>query len=284
MAKPFDASMRFLLATDPASWMAFANLVPDRPASVVDSNLSTVSAEADAAIRIDGPTPWLAHFEFQSGADRALGLRLLRYNVMLGYRDDLPVKTVAILLRPEANSPTLSGSCRILAPDGSLIHEFHYGVVRVWEKTPEEILSGGLGPLPLAPLTAREERDLPGLIRRMEDRIGREASKAEAGELWTATSVLMGLRYSNALTAQLLRGVRAMEESVTYQAIVAKGRDRGRIEEARRILLRQERRRFGEPTLETVTSLEGLEDLDRIESLIDRVFEASGWSDLTAIP
>jgi len=41
--------------------------------------------------------------------------------------------------------------------------------------------------------------------------------------LWTATYVLMGLKYPSAFTEQLLRGVRQMKESVTYQAILAEG-------------------------------------------------------------
>lgn len=288
MAKPFDASLRFLLTTDPASWLAFASLPADGPATAVDSNLSTISAEADAAVRIDGPMPWLAHFEFQASRDATLGLRLLRYNVLLGYRDEVPVRSVVVLLRPEADGPELTGTYRVAAPDGSPIHEFRYDVVRVWEKPMEEVLRGGLGTLAMAPLAAVDPGDLPGLIRRMGERIGREAPAAEAGELWTATNVLMGLRYSTHLTEHLLSGVRAMEESVTYQAIVAKGEakglDRGRLDEARRILLRQGRRRFGEPSEATVAAIEALDDLDRVEALLDRVFELSGWGDLLASP
>jgi len=45
--------------------------------------------------------------------------------------------------------------------------------------------------------------------------------------LWTATYVLMGLRYDLALAGELLKGVLAMEESVTYQEIIRKGEARG---------------------------------------------------------
>jgi predicted transposase YdaD len=38
--------------------------------------------------------------------------------------------------------------------------------------------------------------------------------------LWTATFILMGLEYDQAVARQLLRGVRIMKESVTYQAIL----------------------------------------------------------------
>ena len=42
----------------------------------------------------------------------------------------------------------------------------------------------------------------------------------EAGEIWTATYVLMGLRYTAEETETLLQGVRAMTDSVTFQAIL----------------------------------------------------------------
>ena len=38
------------------------------------------------------------------------------------------------------------------------------------------------------------EDDLPGAIRRMEERIRSEAEPEEGSLLWTATAVLMGLR------------------------------------------------------------------------------------------
>ena len=71
--------------------------------------------------------------------------------------------------------------------------------------------------------------------------------------LWTETYVLMGLRYNRALAAELLKGVREMEESVTYQEIIRKGKAEGLTEEARRILLRMGTKAFGDPEAATWT-------------------------------
>ena len=57
----------------------------------------------------------------------------------------------------------------------------------------------------------------------MEQRIGREATPEEAGVLWTAADVLMGLRYPRPLVNDLLRGIHNMKDSVTYQGIVEEG-------------------------------------------------------------
>jgi hypothetical protein len=56
------------------------------------------------------------------------------------------------------------------------------------------VLAGGLGTLPLAPLSKVTPAALPGVIRRMQERVQREAAPDEAARFWTATYVLMGLR------------------------------------------------------------------------------------------
>src|SRR5437763_2412 len=43
-------------------------------------------------------------------------------------------------------------------------------------------------------------------------------------ELWTATGVLMGLRYDEIMIQRVLRGVREMKESTFYQAVVREGK------------------------------------------------------------
>ncbi len=100
---------------------------------------------------------------------------------------------------------------------------FRYKVLRVWQMPVESFLTGGLGLLPLAPISAVRKSDLPAVIERMKERLSRPEWRPDAGRLWTATYVLMGLRYPENLTEKLLEGVRNMEESVTYQAIVRKG-------------------------------------------------------------
>jgi hypothetical protein len=119
---------------------------------------------------------------------------------------------------------------------------------------------------------------LPGMIRRMEERIDREAPPERAGVLWTATYVLMGLRYSDEFAEMLLRGVGAMKESVTYQAIIREGR----VAEAQAILLRQGTKRFGTPPDATRAVIEGIAAIDRLELLLDRVLDVESWEELLA--
>lgn len=79
-----------------------------------------------------------------------------------------------------------------------------------------------------------------------------------------------------------------MRESVTYQAILEEGavkgreegREEGRLDEARRILLRQATRRFGPPAETARVRVETSTDPAKLEAALDRMLDATGWDDL----
>ena len=146
----------------------------------------------------------------------------------------------------------------------------------------EGVLAGGLATLPLAPLSDVSEAALPGVIRRMEERVRREASPEDAGRLWTAIYVLMGLRYRAAVIARLLERVREMKEAVTYQAILQEGREEGRAEEAQAILLRLGTKRFGPPAETTRAALETIAAIEQRERLSERLLDVESWEELLA--
>ncbi len=279
MSKPFDATTKHLVETQPGDWLEYVGLTA-ASVDVIDADLSTVTAAADKILRVRDPSPWLVHLEFQAGYDRGLGERTLQYSVLLGQRHGLPVQSLVVLLRPEADGPEMTGVVEHRLPDGRRYLEFAYQVVRAWRKPVEEVLSGGLGTLPMAPLADVSRETLPGVIRRMEARIRQEAPPDEAGLLWTATYVLMGLRYPRSVTEQLLQGVRDMKESVTYQAIL----EEGRAAEARAILLRIGGKRFGPPSAQTRAALDAITTVERLELLTERLLDVESWDELLAEP
>ena len=279
MPKPSDATTKALVEADPAGLLAYAGLPPDGPVTVLSAELSAVTAEADAVLRVDGPRPWLVHIEFQTGRDASIAARLLRYNVLVAARHDLPVQSVVVLLRREADSPGTVGTLERRMPDGRLVHDFRYLVVRCWERPVEEILAG-----PLAPLAVAAEADLPGVIRRMQARVDREAAPGAAGELWTSTDILLGLSHDADFIRVLLRGVRNMKESSTYQAILQEGREEGRIEVARSMVLRLGCKRFGPPSPAAAAAIQAVANTERAEALAERVYEVSSWDELLATP
>jgi hypothetical protein len=119
VSKPYDATSKDLIETDPAGWVAFLGcVVPPSAVRLVDADLSTVTTEADKVIRVDEPERWLLHIDIQTGASGDMERRLLRYNALLHHRHGLPVASVVVLLRKEANMTWLTGQMPIVAPVG----------------------------------------------------------------------------------------------------------------------------------------------------------------------
>ncbi|HEX6985712.1 MAG TPA: hypothetical protein VF170_10055, partial [Planctomycetaceae bacterium] len=254
------------------------------PVELIDADLATVTAEADKVFRIGEPEPWLLHLELQSGYDPTLPDRMLLYSTLLTHRHAVPARSVALLLRPKADGPAMTGSVLRAAPAAQPYLEFRYETLRLWQVPVESVIAAGIGTLPLAPLAAGAAPQLNEVIDRMDRRVRSAVESAEASDLWAATYVLLGLSYPLEVGRELLRRVRTMEESVTYQEILnkgeRKGEARGILEGARRVLLTFGSKRFGPPAPETRDEIEAIHDFDRLERLTERVPEVSGWDEL----
>jgi hypothetical protein len=166
-AKPYDPTLKALVETEPESWPALLGQ-PREPTAVIDADIATVSGAADKELRVAADPPYLLHLEFVAGHDAAvLPRRLHVRNGLLEDRHDLRVRSAAVLLRPGADSRHLRGVYRRRFPGEKAYLTFRYQVVRVWKLAPEPLLTGGLALLPLAPISAVTEADLPGIIQRM---------------------------------------------------------------------------------------------------------------------
>src|SRR5262249_21396032 len=146
----------------PQDWMAHLGLPRAVPVEVIDADLSAVTAGADKVLRVLDPTPWLLHLEFQASRDDGLIHRTLKYNVLLEDRHGLPVESIILLLRREADDARLTGLFQRRSPRGRGRLEFEYEVLRVWQQPVDPLLAGGLGTLPLAPLAQVRRAALPG--------------------------------------------------------------------------------------------------------------------------
>ena len=291
-AKPYDPTLKTLVEVEPESWpvlFGYAKAVTE----VIDADIATVSGAADKVLRVSGDPEYLLHLEFVSGHDAVtLPSTLLMRNGLLGHRHQLRVRSGAVLLRPEADSPQLSGIYQRGFAGEEPYLTFRYAVVRVWQLPPEPLLTGGLALLPLAPISAVTAAELSGIIKRMEQRLSGRRGRKQASLLWGAAYILLGLRYSPSLAAQLFRGVLSMRESSTYQAILEEGRQEGRQEgrsegavaEARKVLRLQGNKLFGVPDSRTDTALERIDDLTQLENLLERLPAAASWQELLGIP
>ncbi|HEV3257507.1 MAG TPA: hypothetical protein VG013_11545 [Gemmataceae bacterium] len=162
--------------------------------------------------------------------------------------------------------------------------DFGCEVIRLWGIPVEQLLAGDLGLLPLAllgklPEEVMLQEELASVIQRLIERPQREAAPDQARRLLTAAYRLTGLRIPDRRAAlHLFQGVRAMRESVTYMAIL----DEGRVEEARKIILRVGAKLFGPPDEGTTAALTAIEDLERLELLGEQLLDAKSWRELLA--
>jgi predicted transposase YdaD len=280
VTKPFDSTLKELEERKPRPWLSLWLGRPIPAVQVINSDLSTITAEADKLFRVEGPRPWIIHNEFEASYKVDAPLKGLRYSVLARYRHGLPVQTIFILLRPEADGPAMSGKLEEELPDGTKYLLFEYTVVRVWELPVEQILAGDLVTLPLAPIARVSAEDLPGVVRRMDERIEQEATPSEAQVLRTAALILTGLRHPQETLKALFQGVRGMKESSAYQMILEEGREEGMIRGTRQTLLRQGRKRFGPPSPDVEAKLEAILALDQLQKVADRILDVSSWEEL----
>ena len=85
-----------------------------------------------------------------------------------------------------------------------------------------------------------------------------------------------------------------LKDSSFYQVILEEGMEKGRkeglgqgerqgrIAEAREVIFRLGRIRFGRLDKATHTAIEGIDDLNRLEQLSERLLSATSWADLIA--
>lgn len=281
MATPFDAVGKDLVEFAPDAWLAF--LGRPRPADrvrVVDAELSaTVSTATDKVIRVDDPDPWLVMIELQANWDGDLPFDLLKRYGLLRDRHRLPVSCVVVLLRPSAEMAVMTGTFQ--QPDRlGKDWPFPFHVVRVWETAAEHFLGGPLGLLPFAPITAVDPDRASPVISEMKQRINREATRAQADRLWEATSILLTLRFADDNLEALRRLMSNVDLAETaYGKIVM---EFGEIRHAQKTILRQGGKKFGPAPADVEATVKGIDDLGRLNDLIDRVLEVNSWSELMA--
>jgi hypothetical protein len=281
MSKPGDATPKDLLERFPLDWPAFRGFA-GTSVDVLDADISTVSGAVDKVLRLRSSLgDWLQHYEFQTGPDGTILIRMRRGSVLLEERHGLPVESILVLLSKKANLKKFTGVYETKLPGASEPYiRFNYRVERVYEWPVDQVLSAGLGVLPLAPISKVKKAELPGVIGTMKKRIDVEADKPTAAMLWTATEIYMGLRYEAGFVNHLLRGIDDMEESTTYQAILEKGRTT----EARRFLLRMLEARFGSPAAPAIrAAIESVPEAEEVEELGVRLLQKNSWDEILPI-
>jgi hypothetical protein len=285
MSKPFDATLKDLGEDSPEAFVREFDGPPQLPVSTLNVDLSTVTTAADLVFGLGDPLQEILHIDCQAGPKADLAADLHAYNSLLYRRYLVPVHTSVLLLRTEAKHRNLTGKLRYAARPKRGGTTFKYEVISLWKRPVGHFLDGPLGIAPLAVLAQLPrgislEQGLAGVIGRLCERFLREAPPEKLGKLLTSAYVLAGLRVERQRAWTLFRGVQGMEESDTYLAIL----DEGALKHTRKLLLRWGQEQFGPPPDEVVTTLTGIEDLERLERLLKSYTTVSSWQELLRLP
>ncbi|MBY0230945.1 MAG: hypothetical protein K2W96_16790, partial [Gemmataceae bacterium] len=197
-ATPFDDTFKHLVELDPAAWAAWAMGRPVAEASVMDSDLATVAARADKVIRLprEGLPDLLIDIEAESSHAAEAPPKQHAYSTLLTRKHGLPVRSVLLLLRPEANATAATGEWEVREnpddPDEVPYLVFRYRVVRLWEEPLAPLLEGAAALVPLAPLTDAARTDLQGTVKRAVERLRAETPPDESSRMMSAMAVMLG--------------------------------------------------------------------------------------------
>ena len=285
MSTTFDATLKDMARDSPEGFLAAFDRPPTGPVKRLNVDLSTVTTAADLVLGLGEVPLEIIHLDFQSSAAAWKHADLMVYNALLFAHYRAPVHTMVVLLRPQAGHANMNGVIRYAARPGRGGMEFGYEVVRLWERPAEELLAADLGVAPLAMLGRLPEglpleEGLAAVARRIVERLANEAPPDRAKKLLTDAYLLSGLRVRRNVAARIFRGVRPMDESDTYLAILDEGQEKG----IRRVILIQGQDRLGSPDESVKAGLNSITDLDRLERMAHRTPKAASWQEILDTP
>jgi hypothetical protein len=285
MPLPFDATLKDLARRHPRDYVSTFRLGDPSDVHALNVDLSVISAATDVVLGHGDPLRSILDLNFQSGPDATLPGRICLYNAALFYRFSVPVHSVVILLRPAADHANITGRLTYTGQPRRGKLDFRYEVIRIWEIPADRLLRRGPGVLPLSVLGALPpgvslEEGIADVVARLCRRVERTLDRETANHVLTSTFVLSGLRLERERARNLFRGIRAVEESTTYQYII----EQGELKARRATVLEQGESKFGAPAEKVKTAIQELEDPQRLRRMLLRLLTANSWNEVLEAP
>ncbi|NEO22494.1 MULTISPECIES: DUF4351 domain-containing protein [unclassified Moorena] len=266
----YDNICKYLAEEYPSEFFHWLLGEEPRDIQVLKTELSSEPIQADALTVLQS-TNQILHLEFQTlpPSEPPLPFRMLDYWVRLHRKYRCPIEQVVIFLKSTTSQMVFTNEFR----DTNTWHR--YRIIRLWEQDPQPLLANR-ALLPLATLARSNRPNL--LLEQVVAEVDRIEEQGQLRTLAACVDVLAGLRFEKDLVRRLLRE-EVMEESVTYQDIIQKGRQRGKQEEAVLIVMRLLTLRLGllDPVLQQ--RIEGL-SITRLEELSEALLNFETATDL----
>jgi hypothetical protein len=121
---------------------------------------------------------------------------------------------------------------------------------------------------------------LATVAQRVVERLLREAPPDQAKKLLTDAYLSSDLRMQREMATRIFQGVRAMQESATYLAILDEGREKA----TRESILLVGDERLGPPEESVKAQLNLVTDLDRLKRMVRCAAKATNWQEILDTP
>ncbi len=285
MAMTFDATLKDMGRESPRGFLATFDQMPSLPVKLLNVDLSTVTTAADLIFGLGDPLQEIVHLDFQSSAAAWKHADVLVYNALIYAHYKVPVHSILVLLRPEAAHSNQTGVIQYAPRPSRGRMDFSYEMDRLWQRPAKRLLAADLGVTPLAMLgqlpegPSLEDR-LTVVAQRIVERVIQEAPPERAKKLLADAYLLTGLRVRRDIAARIFRGVRAMQDSDTYLAIL----DEGQEKHAKKTVLLLGEKKLGAPDESVKARLAGITDLERLDRMILQAVTAASWKEILETP
>ncbi|MEN9218574.1 MAG: Rpn family recombination-promoting nuclease/putative transposase [Gloeomargarita sp. DG_2_bins_126] len=269
----YDNICKLLAATYPQDLAAWLLGEPLPLMQLQPQELAVEPIRADSLILLQAQH-LLLHLEFQTRPEPQIPFRMLDYWTR-GQRKfpHHQIKQIVIYLQPTQTSLVYQNYYQAARTR----HEFD--VLRLWEVEPDVLLRR-VGTLPLAVLAGAEAKEQ--LLQKVAQRIEELDSRRERAEMTAATYVLAGLVLSDNVIKRILRS-EMMRESVTFQAILEEGEQKGLQQGEwlgkRQTVLRLLHRKFGSLAPATLAQVERL-SASQLEDMAEALLDMQSLADL----
>lgn len=265
----FDPVCKFLIETFPTD---FANWLLGKPVTLTEISAAELSLEPirpDALMLFESEDTIL-HIEAQTQIDKAIPFRMLDYRVR-GHRryPQKAMKQVVIYLRKTQSELAYQTTFAL----ENTQHQFE--VIRLWEQ-PLDIFLNTPGLLPFAPLS--NAKDKAAALTQVAKAIETLPTKQERDNITASAYILAGLVLDQAVTERIL--VESIfEESVTYQAIIERGRVKGVQQAKKELVLQLLNRKVGSVSQSIEAKIDQL-PLEQVENLGEALLDFDTSEDL----
>jgi hypothetical protein len=271
----YDATFKILVDHSPEEWARYLFAGAVEFATAVDTTLHETKEVVDRLLSVEHlGCEFILHVEFHAGhSGNAIPSRLFHYNAAVMKRYAMTTLSCVLILRKEADSPSISGGfVRSIEPFGD-IHSFRYHPIRLWKDPLDKFLIPGSSLAVAGVLSNFGVRSLEEAGAEILRCIEAGGDPEVCDRLLNHAIALAGMRFNRSQAETIFgRKLSVLEKySTTVQYFIRRGEARLLLESAKQI--------FGSPTPQIIEKVDEATS-EKLVAWNMRLRTAQSWNEL----